>query len=97
MCRDRTGASTPRESDLSLDQLPPPAGLWSRYRIWKGLDPEAEQIVLQHYHDDGSGNIPRYYQVNAINATIEAIAKGQDRNVLVDQTMVNDFCLATSI
>ena len=125
---DRTGASTPRERNLSPDQFPPPAELWSRYRAWKGLDPEAEKIVLQHYHDDGSGKKPRYYQVNAINATIEAIAKGQDRillvmatgtgktytafqiiwrlwkagrkkrilfladrNVLVDQTMVNDF------
>jgi type I site-specific restriction endonuclease len=80
------------------------------------------------YHDDGSGKEPRYYQRNAINATVEAIAKGQnrillvmatgtgktytafqiiwrlwkagvkkrilylaDRNVLIDQTMVNDF------
>ena len=125
---DRTGGSTPRESNLSLDQFPSPAELWSRYRAWKGLDTEAEKIVLQHYHDDGSGKTPRYYQVNAVNAAIEAIAKGQDRillvmatgtgktytafqiiwrlwkarrkkrilfladrNVLVDQTMVNDF------
>ena len=50
------------------------------------LDPEAEQIVLQHYHDDGSGKTPRYYQVNAINATIEAIVKGQDRILLVMAT-----------
>jgi type I restriction enzyme, R subunit len=35
--------------------------------------------VLQDYHDDGSGKTPRYYQVNAVNASIEAIAKGQDR------------------
>jgi type I restriction enzyme R subunit len=95
---------------------------------WKGCDDEAEQIVLQDYYDDGSGKTPRYYQVNAVNAAIEAIAKGQDRvllvmatgtgktytafqiiwrlwkagrkkrilfladrNVLIDQTMVNDF------
>ena len=125
---DRTGASTPREADLALDAFPAPAELWSRYRAWKGLTPEAEEIVLQGYHDDGSGKAPRYYQVNAINAAIEAIAKGQDRillvmatgtgktytafqiiwrlwkagrkkrilfladrNVLIDQTMVNDF------
>jgi type I restriction enzyme R subunit len=31
----------------------------------KGLDAEAEQIVLQDYFDDGSGKAPRYYQVNA--------------------------------
>ena len=125
---DRTGASTPREKDLALDEFPPPAELWARYRAWKGLTPDAEKIVLQDYHEDGGGKDPRYYQVNAVNATIEAIAKGQgrillvmatgtgktytafqiiwrlwkaghrkrilflaDRNVLVDQTMVNDF------
>ena len=125
---DRTGASTPREVDLALDAFPPPAELWARYRAWKGLTPEAEKIVLQDYHEDGGGKAPRYYQVNAVNAAIEAIAKGQDRillvmatgtgktytafqiiwrlwkaghrkrilfladrNVLVDQTMVNDF------
>ena len=125
---DCTGASAPRETDLALDEFPPPAELWARYRAWKGLTPDAEKIVLQDYHEDGGGKDPRYYQVNAVNAAIEAIAKGQDRvllvmatgtgktytafqiiwrlwkaghrkrilfladrNVLVDQTMVNDF------
>lgn len=125
---DRTGASTPLESNLDLNAFPSPVDLWTRYRSWKGLDQDAEQIVLQDYFDDGSGKSPRYYQVNAINAAIEAIAKGRDRvllvmatgtgktytafqiiwrlwkagrkkrilfladrNVLIDQTMVNDF------
>ena len=149
---DRTGASTPRETNLALHEFPPPAELWAHYRAWRGLTPEAEKIVLQDYHDDGGAKDPRYmsrvkmmesglsypddggakdpryYQVNAVNAAIEAIAKGQDRillvmatgtgktytafqiiwrlwkaghrkrilfladrNVLVDQTMVNDF------
>ncbi|MCW2306715.1 EcoAI/FtnUII family type I restriction enzme subunit R [Rhodobium gokarnense] len=125
---DRTATSNPRETTLALDAFPAPAELWARYRSWKGLDAEAEQIVLQDYYDDGSGKTPRYYQVNAVNAAIEAIAKGQDRvllvmatgtgktytafqiiwrlwkagrkkrilfladrNVLIDQTMVNDF------
>jgi type I restriction enzyme R subunit len=51
--------------------------LWARYRARKGLDAETERIVLQDYFDDGSGNAPRYYQVNAVNAAIEAIAKGR--------------------
>ena len=63
-----------------------PADLWARYRAWKGLTPEAEAIVLQDYYDDGSGKAPRYYQRNAINAAIEAIAKGQDRILLVMAT-----------
>jgi type I restriction enzyme, R subunit len=125
---DRTGNQGAIETNLSLDAFPSPDTLWARYRQWKGLTPEAEEVVLQDYHDDGSGKTPRYYQVNAVNASIEAIAKGQDRillvmatgtgktytafqiiwrlwkagrakrilfladrNVLVDQTMVNDF------
>ena len=125
---DRTGASAIKEVNLGLDAFPSPGDLWARYRAWKGLTAEAEQVVLQDYFDDGSGKAPRYYQVNAVNAAIEAIAKGQDRillvmatgtgktytafqiiwrlwkagrkkrilfladrNVLIDQTMVNDF------
>lgn len=125
---DRTGISPEKEASLTLDQFPTPADLWEKYRAWKGLTPDEEEIVLQDYFDDGSGKAPRYYQCNAVNAAIEAIAKGQnrvllvmatgtgktytafqiiwrlwkagrkkrilflaDRNVLVDQTMVNDF------
>jgi Type I restriction enzyme R protein N terminus (HSDR_N)/Type III restriction enzyme, res subunit len=83
---DRTGQSVPIETNLGLDAFPSPADLWARYRAWKGLDAEAEQIVLQDYFDDGSGKAPRYYQVNAVNAAIEAIAKGCDRVLLVMAT-----------
>ena len=125
---DRTGASAIPEITLALNAFPSPVDLWARYRAWKGLTPEAEQLVLQDYYDDGSGKSPRYYQVNAVNSTIETIAKGvdrillvmatgtgktytafqiiwrlwkagrkkrilflADRNILIDQTMVNDF------
>src|SRR5258708_1624810 len=60
--------------------------LWARYRAWKGLDAEAERIVLQDYYDDGSGEAKRYYQVTAVNRTIEAIAKGANRVLLVMAT-----------
>ncbi|CAO3441956.1 Type I restriction-modification system, restriction subunit R (EC 3.1.21.3) [Azospirillum argentinense] len=125
---DRTGAGGATETTLALGAFPSPDDLWARYRAWKGLTTEAEQTVLQDYYDDGTGKTPRYYQVNAVNAAVEAIAKGKqrillvmatgtgktytafqiiwrlwkagckkrilflaDRNVLVDQTMVNDF------
>jgi len=125
---DRTGHAATVETTLSLDEFPSPDELWRRYAAARGLTPKAEQIVLEDYYDDGSGKSPRYYQVNAVNAAMEAIAKGQtrillvmatgtgktytsfqiiwrlwkgghrkrilflaDRNVLVDQTMVNDF------
>lgn len=124
---DRTGTGDAREITLPLDAFPSPGELWQRYAAWKGLTPEGEEIVLEDYYD-GSGKQPRYYQVNAVNAAMEAIATGQnrillvmatgtgktytafqiiwrlwkgghkkrilflaDRNVLVDQTMVNDF------
>lgn len=125
---DRTGTGETVEATLALDAFPSPDELWRRYAASKGLTPEGEELVLEDYYDDGSGKQPRYYQVNAINLALEAIAKGQarvllvmatgtgktytafqiiwrlwkgghkkrvlflaDRNVLVDQTMVNDF------
>jgi type I restriction enzyme R subunit len=125
---DRTGQSNQAETELSLDGFPAPDQLWGSYREWKGLGPAQEEVVLQEYHEDAGGKEPRYYQRIAINKAIEAIAKGQnrillvmatgtgktytafqiiwrlwkagrrkrilflaDRNVLVDQTMVNDF------
>jgi type I restriction enzyme R subunit len=83
---DRTGPAGATETNLSLDAFPTPADLWARYCAWKGLTPEAEQVVLQDYYDDGGGKPPRYYQVNAINAAMEAIAKGQNRILLVMAT-----------
>jgi hypothetical protein len=74
------------EKTLTLDEFPTPAQLWEKYRAFKGLDPEEERIVLQDYHPDAPDKQPRYYQQSAINATVEAIAKGQDRNLLVMAT-----------
>jgi len=125
---DGTGQSAQMETTLALNDFPSPATLWAKQCQWKGLAPEQESIVLEPFYDDGSNKEPRYYQRNAINAAVEAIAKGQnrillvmatgtgktytafqiiwrlwkakqkkrilflaDRNVLIDQTMVNDF------
>lgn len=83
---DRTGLLVKGEADLAMDEFPAPDLLWSKYREWKGLDAAREEIVLEPYYDDGSGKEPRYYQRNAINAAVEAIAKGQDRVLLVMAT-----------
>jgi len=83
---DRTGGTGAIETAMSMDRFPSPEELWQRYRAWKGLSPEAEETVLQDYHEDGTGKTPRYYQVNAVNAVVEAIAKGQDRVLLVMAT-----------
>jgi type I restriction enzyme R subunit len=59
--------------------------LWQRYCAFKGID-DTNQLITQDYYSDGSGKTPRYYQINAINRTIEAIAHGQNRILLVMAT-----------
>lgn len=84
---DRTGQNASVETELSLAAFPPPEALWERYCRWKGLEaPEARKVVEQDYHLDSSGKSPRYYQLNAINRVIEAIARGQNRILLVMAT-----------
>ncbi|PZX57017.1 type I restriction enzyme R subunit [Algoriphagus ratkowskyi] len=76
-----------REQEIRLDSFPSPEDLWIKYLKHKGLeDPEKRKIVEQDYHLDESGMSPRYYQANAVNRTVEAIAKGQDRILLVMAT-----------
>jgi type I restriction enzyme R subunit len=83
---DRTGTGQQVETELSLDQFPSPQELWQRYCQWKGLDAAASAKVEAPYYDDGSGRVPRYYQMNAINRTVEAVARGQSRVLLVMAT-----------
>lgn len=124
---DKTSTTT-LETEISLADFPTPAELWDKYCQWKGYTQAQLPIITQDYHDDGSGKSPRYYQLQAINKTIEAISRGQnrillvmatgtgktytafqiiwrlwkarekkrilflaDRNILVDQTRINDF------
>ena len=83
---DRSGTGSQVETALSMEQFPSPGELWQRYCQWKGLEGEAQQRVEAPYYDDGSGRSPRYYQMNAINRTVEAVARGQDRILLVMAT-----------
>lgn len=83
---DRTGTGAQVETELTLDQFPSPQELWQRYCQWKGLDEAASTRVEAPYYDDGSGRVPRYYQMNAINRTVEAVARGQNRVLLVMAT-----------
>ncbi|WP_296458853.1 DEAD/DEAH box helicase family protein [Rubinisphaera sp.] len=83
---DKTRTDDSVEQEIPLDQFPSPQDLWSRYCKWKGIDQPAEQLVTQDFYDDGSKKSPRYYQQNAINRTVEAIARGQDRALLVMAT-----------
>jgi len=84
---DRTASDESIETELKLDDFPSPELLWSKYKKYKGIvTPEGEKIALQKYFSDGSGRKPRYYQQIAINRTVEAIANGQNRILLVMAT-----------
>ncbi|AZI22716.1 DEAD/DEAH box helicase [Chryseobacterium taklimakanense] len=75
------------EQEIELDDFPSPEVLWEKYLNYKGISsPDAKNVVEQDYYFDGSGKAPRYYQQNAVNLTLEAIAKGQDRILLVMAT-----------
>ena len=84
---DRTITDGNIETEIELDEFPSPEQLWERYKKYKGIvTTEAESIVSQDYYFDGTNRKPRYYQQIAINRTVEAIAKGQNRVLLVMAT-----------
>lgn len=126
---DKTATTgNPIEKEISLADFPSPEALWQKYIVWRGFATNKLPMITQDYHDDGTGKAPRYYQLQAINKTIEAVSRGQnrlllvmatgtgktytafqiiwrlwkakekkrilflaDRNILVDQTRLNDF------
>jgi type I restriction enzyme, R subunit len=125
---DRTLTDGKIVNEIPLAEFPSPADLWARYTDANGIPTARLPVVAQPYHDDGSGKAPRYYQTIAVNRAVEAVARGQnrlllvmatgtgktyvafqtiwrlwkagvkkrilflaDRNILVDQTRVNDF------
>jgi len=84
---DRTGTDGKLETEIGLDDFPTPEQLWQKYKSYKGIaTPEAERVAAQDYYFDGSNRKPRYYQQIAINRTVEAIANGQNRILLVMAT-----------
>lgn len=84
---DRSGYSSQIERNINLNSFPSPQELWEKYKHYKGITTEEqEKISSFDYFFDGSGRKPRYYQQIAINRTVEAIAKGQNRILLVMAT-----------
>lgn len=84
---DATGQADKMEQELALDAFPSPAELWQRYCKWKSIETkQARTTVEMPYYDNGNNRSPRYYQANAINNTVEAVAKGQQRILLVMAT-----------
>jgi len=84
---DRSGFSRHIEKELSLASFPSSDELWKMYKRYKKIEtPEQEKIASFDYFFDGTGRSPRYYQQTAINRTVEAIACGQNRILLVMAT-----------
>jgi len=87
LLHDRTGLTAPVEREIAMDNFPRHDELWSSYQQWKGMaEPSARQLIQQPYFTDGSGREPRYYQRVAVNRAVEAVAKGQQRILLVMAT-----------
>lgn len=125
---DRLATEGVKEREVRLDRFPSPEELYERYKTAKGITESIETVISQDYYQEVNGKTPRYFQSVAINRTVEAVAKGQkklllvmatgtgktytafqiiwrlwksrtkkrilflvDRNILADQTMINDF------
>lgn len=83
---DKTGLSDKLETTLSLNEFPSPETLWQRYCEWKNITAIEKELITTPYCQDSSNRSPRYYQINAINRTIEAVSKGQQRILLIMAT-----------
>ncbi len=95
---DKTLKTGEIEKELTLDEFPSPETLWKSFLADKEIvTEEAISIVEQDYPADPDGKTPRYYQQIAINRTVEAIANGQNRILLVMATGSGKTFVAANI
>ena len=83
---NQLAAAGATERELGLHEFPAAENLWQQWIAQRGLDTRQNELVTQDYYSDVSNKAPRYYQLLAINKTVEAIARGQDRILLVMAT-----------
>ena len=74
------------EREIALEDFPAPDELWARYVGERQITPEQEKLITEPYFFQVGDKTPRYYQRVAINRTIEAVARGQNRILLVMAT-----------
>jgi type I restriction enzyme R subunit len=87
LLHDRTGLTDAVERELALADFPTYEQLWGVYQRWKNLiQPDQIELISQPYYNDGGGREPHYYQRVATNRAFEAMAKGQQRLLLVMAT-----------
>lgn len=78
---------TGKERALGIDEFPTPEELWCRYCAAKGIaEGGMEKAVTTPYYYEHGGTVPRYYQRIAVNRTVEVVAKGGRRVLLVMAT-----------
>jgi type I restriction enzyme, R subunit len=83
---DRTATTGSIEREMSMDAFPSPAELWARLKTSRGLNVDTERVITQDYYREMEGKEPRYYQRVAINRTVQAVAEGRNRILLVMAT-----------
>ena len=83
---DRSGTYPKTEQEIALDAFPSPDELWERYKRWRQLENVPETLLTSRYYPSTEAKEPRYYQQLAVNRTIEAIAQGEKRCLLVMAT-----------
>ena len=77
---------TGKEREFALDEFPSPEELINRFKSQKNITEAEEQIIDQPYYTSSKTYPPRYYQRIAVNRTLDAIARGQERLLLVMAT-----------
>jgi len=83
---DRTGLSEVTETVLTSETFPTPEDLYQRYLAWKGEAPAVRSVIETPLYSDDPNKSPRYFQRIAIDRSVEAIAKGVRRLLLVMAT-----------
>lgn len=84
--RDQTEKEGTIEREIPMDTFPSPQQLWQRYLNSKGITDKEEEVMSQDYYLLDLHKTPRYYQMIAINRTVEAIALGKNRMLMVMAT-----------
>ena len=74
------------ETTLTNDEFPAPEALWQMYLEKNNVNEAKEKVITQPYYSDNPNKQPRYYQMNAINKTVNAVLNNQKRILLVMAT-----------
>lgn len=83
--------------EIKLNEFPSPEKLYQRYLKEQKINEVQEKALLEPYYYIPGYKTPRYYQRIAINRTVNAVAKGQERVLLVSATGTGKTYMAFQI